>query len=180
MRPQRQVEIFVPLLQEGVDVWRPVKALHEGGDIYTIDKSNTILQDEWWKFQPGDSVRCRPHTFTDGKVALVPVERVKPSASRGEVGDLNQMVNEWDPLGLIEDGAPEDEYDCLVQKIYSLLQKESSPKAIEELILDELESHFGMGESNVSLHRREAYLKDVTNFSERAATWFKGRRGAAS
>jgi hypothetical protein len=63
--------IFVPLLNEGTDVWRPVKATLISPNTYRID--GEIPDDEDWAFLPGAVVRCIEKTFTGGNVALTAV-----------------------------------------------------------------------------------------------------------
>ncbi len=55
--------IHVKLLDEGVDVWRPVKAIQERDNIYIIE--GPIPIDEKWEFAPGDRVRCAHRQFGD-------------------------------------------------------------------------------------------------------------------
>jgi hypothetical protein len=50
----------------------------------------------------------------------------------------------FDPCGLIEGGAPADEYDCLTEKLPSNVYNRMSRKELEELILYEIEHHFGL------------------------------------
>jgi hypothetical protein len=49
--------VYVELLDEGVDVWRPVQAEHLGGDLYTLIGEQP--DSEVWPFAVGDVVRCR-------------------------------------------------------------------------------------------------------------------------
>lgn len=58
--------IYVGLLDEGTDVWRPVKAEPLGNDLYRIDPETEIPGDEQWQFGPGDTVRCRERNFDSG------------------------------------------------------------------------------------------------------------------
>lgn len=44
--------IFVRLLGEGVEVWRPVRATSLGGSVFRIDET-AVPADEDWEFQPG-------------------------------------------------------------------------------------------------------------------------------
>lgn len=53
----RSVTIFVPLLEEGTDVARPVEAEHLGGNRYRI--LGEVPTDELWAFQPGMTVICQ-------------------------------------------------------------------------------------------------------------------------
>lgn len=48
--------VYVPLLDEGIDVWRPVKAEHVEADLYQLTESPP--DDEVWPFAAGDVVRC--------------------------------------------------------------------------------------------------------------------------
>jgi hypothetical protein len=66
--------VFVPLLGEGVPVWRPVAALRVSEHTYVI--ADAASSDEEWQFAPGSTVRCEPHTFQDGSEGLVAVEQI--------------------------------------------------------------------------------------------------------
>lgn len=68
--------IYVYLLEEGVDVWRPVQAKHIDTDQYQIVSVNTDSATELWQFNSGDRVKCRTRTLADGEV-LVAYERVE-------------------------------------------------------------------------------------------------------
>jgi hypothetical protein len=63
----------MPLLDEGVDVWRPVHARKVEGGLYKIDEWEVTPEHEQWPFKPGATIRCELRTFSDGGVALVPV-----------------------------------------------------------------------------------------------------------
>jgi hypothetical protein len=56
--------IYMPLLDEGVDVWRPVKATKLTTDTYRIE--GPIPDDEEWAFAPGSVVRCERKSFSEG------------------------------------------------------------------------------------------------------------------
>jgi hypothetical protein len=66
--------IYVYLLDEGVDCWRPVEAVHEGDNRYRISGVNADPSDEHWEFATGDLVVCECRTLSDGE-ALVAVRR---------------------------------------------------------------------------------------------------------
>jgi hypothetical protein len=69
--------IYIFLLNEGVEVWRPVEAeLIEDG-IYRILSVNDDPNDEEWQFQTGMIVRCENKTFSDGETKLVAVESLE-------------------------------------------------------------------------------------------------------
>jgi len=61
--------IYIPLLNEGVDVWRPVDAQKIGPDIYFIPTDNDpAAQAETWAFPPGSTVVCQPRKTADGTI----------------------------------------------------------------------------------------------------------------
>jgi hypothetical protein len=64
--------IYVALLDEGVDVWRPVEAQREG-NFYRIVGS--VPEPEKWAFDPGSLVRCEQRELSEGPT-LVAVEAV--------------------------------------------------------------------------------------------------------
>ena len=59
--------IYVELLNEAVACWRPVKAVHKRGDVYTIVSPNPDPEFEHWEFSTGEDVRCAPSTFSEGR-----------------------------------------------------------------------------------------------------------------
>lgn len=64
--------VFVRLLDEGTDVWRPVQARRLGETTYQI-ANEPVPEDEAWSFQPGDIVVVEQRS--DGQ-SLVAVARV--------------------------------------------------------------------------------------------------------
>jgi hypothetical protein len=64
IRTDPLVTIYVALLNEGVDCWRPVKAERLGPDLYRI--KDAVPDDEKWEFQPGEVVRCNERRFDRG------------------------------------------------------------------------------------------------------------------
>jgi hypothetical protein len=68
-----RVLVYVPLLDEGVDVWRPVAAEVIGNGCYLITGDQP--SDERWKFLPGTSVRCEERRFEDGTLGLVATQQ---------------------------------------------------------------------------------------------------------
>jgi hypothetical protein len=56
--------VYVYLLDEGTDVWRPVAAEPLGLDLYRLE--GTVPADESWQFQPGAVVRCQERRFAEG------------------------------------------------------------------------------------------------------------------
>lgn len=51
--------VYVKLLNEGTDVWRPVKAINIDKNVYEISLDNNYNEDlEEWEFLPGTKVLC--------------------------------------------------------------------------------------------------------------------------
>ena len=62
--------VYMPLLDEGTDVWRPVEASRLDEGVYII--LGVVPEGERWAFPPGSKVRCQPRRFpgeTDRLVA---------------------------------------------------------------------------------------------------------------
>jgi len=75
------------------------------------------------------------HGHTDKKEL-----KVKYKADFKKVQDF---VNAFDPCGLIEGGAPDDEYDCLTNHLVSGVYTNKSRQELKDVILHEIEHHFG-------------------------------------
>ncbi|MED4584026.1 hypothetical protein [Brevibacillus choshinensis] len=45
---------------------------------------------------------------------------------------IRRLINEWDPMGLIQMGAPEDEYDTYSAKVLSILHSSKSRIKLKE------------------------------------------------
>ncbi len=62
-------EIYVALLDEGTDVWRPVPAWRVDDSTYIVLRPGWYdPEDERWEFPPGTTVICEPKTITDGTI----------------------------------------------------------------------------------------------------------------
>jgi len=68
------VTIFVLLLDEGTDVWRPVQARPLGENLFRIIGVEADVSDETWQFAPGTIARCEPKRFSDDKIGMTAVE----------------------------------------------------------------------------------------------------------
>jgi hypothetical protein len=62
--------VYVELLDEGVEVWRPVEAVDDG-DTFVLPV--TAPEGEHWAFSPGSRVRCELRELSDGP-ALIAAE----------------------------------------------------------------------------------------------------------
>jgi hypothetical protein len=66
--------IYVKLLDEGTDVWRPVRASVLDDSRFIILKSNDYdPETEIWEFPPETRVRCIRKAFADGDESLVAI-----------------------------------------------------------------------------------------------------------
>lgn len=72
--------IYVSLLDEAIDVWRPVQAEHLRGDVYRIIEQPYDRELEHWQFEPGEIVVCKNIALADDGIILAAVKR--------ESGDL--------------------------------------------------------------------------------------------
>jgi len=58
--------IYVRLLDEGTEVWRPVNAKQLAMDLYCIEEE-TVPSEENWEFRPGTVVRVKLHAGRSGE-----------------------------------------------------------------------------------------------------------------
>jgi hypothetical protein len=77
VRPGKETTIYLGLVGEGLNVLRTVRAEHLGRDFYRI--LDDIPEGETWEFQPGQVVRCKKKSLSNGK-GLVAFEEA-PRAS---------------------------------------------------------------------------------------------------
>lgn len=82
--------IFVRMLDEGTDVWRPVQAVRLGETTYRIT-DDPVPEDEAWVFQPGDVVVVERRLGEARDDSLIAVARAthfdeRSWASRRKVG----------------------------------------------------------------------------------------------
>lgn len=106
--------IYMPLLNEGTDVWRPVEVTPLEGALYRVE--GEMPSDEEWEFVPGTLVQCEWKRFSDGAHRLIAAgaaptigsefsDHYKRMAGLG-VGTLPLFVAmEWLPRG--PEGTPE-------------------------------------------------------------------------
>ncbi|MGF1632516.1 MAG: hypothetical protein ACFCVE_01595 [Phycisphaerae bacterium] len=75
-------QVFVALLDEGTDVWRPVPAHRVGPDAFVLLRPDDYdPDDETWQFTPGSVVRCRPRRIGNADLPAA-VERLKLQEKR--------------------------------------------------------------------------------------------------
>ena len=64
----RTEQIFISLLDEGIDVWRPVMAKHLNDNKYRILDQPYDRDTETWQFEPGDEVVCEFIEAYEGRI----------------------------------------------------------------------------------------------------------------
>lgn len=57
--------IYMPLLNEGTNVWRPVEGTPLSSDTFRVE--GEMPDDEEWEFGPGSVVRCEPRLHSQGE-----------------------------------------------------------------------------------------------------------------
>lgn len=74
-------EIYVYLLDEGTDVWRPDQAEKISNHLFRIVSKNP--EEEKWQFSIGDIVKCEYRMLADSnsKKCLVAVEKIDKDES---------------------------------------------------------------------------------------------------
>lgn len=78
--PSTRTTVYVKLLDEGVDVWRPVPAEVLGQRQYRLlPTDNYDPDDEIWEFLPGTAVICEPRKLSDG-ICLVAIRAARDPA----------------------------------------------------------------------------------------------------
>lgn len=63
-------QIYVALLNESVDVWRPIKAKKIGGRMYLILPQPYDSNIEDWEFKPGEKVICEYFDSSEGRILV--------------------------------------------------------------------------------------------------------------
>jgi hypothetical protein len=59
--------------------------------------------------------------------------------------ELRALLNEWDFLGVVREGGPTDEYDCLLWPLLRLLEQGATDDQIADYLKTEMGEHFGQG-----------------------------------
>lgn len=60
--------IYIELMGDGVDVWRPVEATAEADGAFRLP--DQAPEDEVWKFPPRSLVRCQQRLLSGGEVLV--------------------------------------------------------------------------------------------------------------
>ena len=73
--------VYVHLMNEGSDAWRPVPSRHMSGDMYVLGNVEGVISEEW-EFAPGTLVKVAKRTFRNGASGLVAVAQVAQQGDR--------------------------------------------------------------------------------------------------
>lgn len=73
--------IYVALLDEGIDVWRPVVARQVSADTYLILDQNYDREVETWEFEPRTLVRCRKEQRNGRQIRVATEIARRPSTA---------------------------------------------------------------------------------------------------
>ncbi len=65
--------IYIELLDEGTECYRPVESERLGGELYRIVSEKP--EDEVWPFSVGDTVKCRIRAFQFGGLRLLAYQK---------------------------------------------------------------------------------------------------------
>lgn len=71
---------------------------------------------------------------------------------------VTAILNEYDLCGLLSNGSPSDEYDCLTETILVCFNRKCSPSEVRNAVIHELTDHFGCYDANEIDSRLEELL----------------------
>jgi hypothetical protein len=83
--------VYVYLMNEGSDAWRPVPSRHRSGDFYLLGSVEGVDLgiDEEWEFAPGTLVKVARRTLRNGKSGLVAIAKV---AALGDTFTFSMLI----------------------------------------------------------------------------------------
>ncbi|WP_195575799.1 hypothetical protein [Paenibacillus sp. 1001270B_150601_E10] len=83
--------------------------------------------------------------------------------------NVKPLVNDWDPLGLLALGAPDDEYDCLTSFLTNFMEQNEEWEAaqLQQELEHFVETHFGIGPSMMKADRRTLWQSQFAAFSSK-------------
>lgn len=84
-------------------------------------------------------------------------------AMRRRGRELRALFNKWDPIGVVDEHGPYDEYDCLLWPVTRLLEGGASITDITAHVQHELTDHFGLS----------AAPRGELHFAEQARRWYE-------
>jgi hypothetical protein len=81
--------------------------------------------------------------------------------TRNQQGQLLTLLNGWDPAGLLNAGAPRNEYDFIVDELLGLLSRNTSQADVTAFLEREVIEHFGTP------------APDAARFAAKVIAWFR-------
>lgn len=67
-----------------------------------------------------------------------------PDSDERPVSALRELLNIWDPIGVVGHSGPRDEYDCMIAPILDRLEAGAGPAELADFLRFELREHFGL------------------------------------
>lgn len=71
-----------------------------------------------------------------------------PDSADRPVAALREILNRWDPIGVVGADGPQDEYDCLIAPVLEHLGRGATPADLAAFLRHELVDHFGLDPGN--------------------------------
>ena len=86
--------------------------------------------------------------------------RLERAESQRRWREMTEMVNTWGPVGLLQMGAPPDEYDCVVGDVLRALERGGNVERLADYLATHIPEHFG------------STVRDTRPFAEQAVAWY--------
>ena len=83
--------------------------------------------------------------------------------------ELRSRLAEWDPIGSVAAGAPEDEYDCVAGPLLRALTEGATVREITGYLNSEFNDHFGVRVQHARLFAQATHAWYERNLSEPSA-----------
>ncbi|MBD8499083.1 hypothetical protein [Paenibacillus arenosi] len=84
--------------------------------------------------------------------------------SNGLYRCIKPLVDEWDPLGLLALGAPDDEYDCLTLYLMERCLEDWNRSQLTHDLCSFIEGHFGIGPCMMKRERAQLWHEHIDQF----------------
>ncbi len=89
--------------------------------------------------------------------------RLERAQSRQRWRELRDMVNAWDPVGLMAMGAPPDEYEDIVTEVLRALERREGADQLAASLTRYVPAQYGSG------------LREPSAFARQAVDWHRSR-----
>lgn len=94
--------------------------------------------------------------------------------SMREFLELREIVNEFDPLGLIRGGAPENEHDNLTQKLIQCLYKHKL-ESVTDLLIDCYEE-YGSNGRDIKEEFKDRFKSKIEATYRQIEAWYLNKK----